>query len=62
VQVGDHGALRQLPVLVLPSAIQDKFSERAIEIRAFEIEQAKSRKCLHDVFQSISHRAFSEEL
>ena len=59
MRVGDHGALRQLPVLVPPSAIQEEFSERAIEVRAFEIEQAK---CRQDPLHSMSHQAFSKEL
>jgi hypothetical protein len=59
VRAGDHGALRRLPVLVPTSAIQEKFAERAIDVRAFEIEQAK---CLQNLFQSMSHRAFSGEL
>jgi hypothetical protein len=45
--------------LVPTSAIQEKFAERAIDVRAFEIEQAK---CLQNLFQSMSHRAFSGEL
>ena len=58
MRVGDHGALRQLPVLVPPSAIQEEFS-KTIEDRAFEIEQAK---CLQDPLHSMSHQAFSKEL
>jgi type I restriction enzyme S subunit len=54
--------IRALPVLIPEIALQDRFVERASEIRELEVEQTTSRECLEALFQSMLHRAFGGEL
>lgn len=43
-------------------SLQEEFAERVAAIRELEANQAKGRKRIDDLFQSMLHRAFSEEL
>jgi len=52
----------ETPIFCPPMALQRQFASRATEIRALEAEQAKSRRRLDDLFQSLLHRAFNGEL
>lgn len=52
--------LRALPVPMPRIALQQQFASHVTEIRAMEAEQAKSRKRLDDLFQSMLHSAFAE--
>jgi type I restriction enzyme, S subunit len=47
---------------VPPLPLQKEFAARVSEIRAVQSEQAASRRRLDDLFQSMLHRAFNEEL
>jgi type I restriction enzyme S subunit len=51
-----------LEVPLPPMVLQRKFASRVAEIRALEVEQAKSRSRLDNLFQSVLHRAFSGEI
>ncbi len=47
-----------IPILVPPLSLQKEFSQRVMEIRGLESEQAASRRRLDDLFQSMLDRAF----
>ena len=42
--------------------LQEEFAARVGEIRVMQADQSASRKRLDDLFQSMLHRAFEEEL
>ncbi len=54
--------LSALTISVPPLPLQRQFADRVTEIRELEGEQAKSRGRIDDLFQSMSHRAFSGDL
>jgi type I restriction enzyme, S subunit len=54
--------LQSIEVPVPPITRQQEFAERIAEIRELESKQTQSRKRLHDLFQSMLHRAFNGEL
>ena len=54
--------LRSLEIPVPPFPVQQLFAARVAEIRALQVRQAESRRCLDDLFQSMLHRAFQGEL
>lgn len=56
------GQIEETPIILPPLALQKKFAQRVTEFRELETEQAKSRKRIDDLFQSMLHGAFSGEL
>jgi restriction endonuclease S subunit len=54
--------LRRLELPLPPVPLQRTFAARVAEVRAMEAEQAKSRRRLDDLFQSLLHSAFGGEL
>ena len=54
--------LKSIEIPVPPMSLQEMFAKRVTEIRDLETEQSASRKRLHDLFQSMLHRAFKGEL
>lgn len=54
--------LSNMTVLVPPPWLQKEFAKRVTEIRGLEAAQAACRHHLDDLFQSMLHRAFNEEL
>ena len=54
--------IKRLTVRVPPLPLQREFAQRVTGIRSLEAEQATSRQRLHDLFQSMLHRAFEGEL
>lgn len=54
--------LETLQIYLPPLKLQEGFAARVAEIRELKIAQVGSRKYLHDLFQSLLHRAFQGEL
>jgi restriction endonuclease S subunit len=54
--------VKAMKIPVPPLSLQEEFADRVKEIRELEAEQARSRGRLDDLFESMLHRAFSEEL
>lgn len=54
--------LLTLPIEVPPLTLQKEFSSHVSDIRAVQAGQTASRRRLDDLFQSLLHRAFQEEL
>jgi type I restriction enzyme S subunit len=54
--------LQSIELPVPPIALQRAFADRVVEIRALEVEQSASCGRLHELFQSMLHRAFRGEL
>jgi type I restriction enzyme S subunit len=54
--------LSELTIPVPPLPLQKEFAKWVTEIRGMEAEQAVSRGRLEDLFQSLLHRAFNEEV
>ncbi|MDP1997277.1 MAG: restriction endonuclease subunit S, partial [Gallionella sp.] len=56
------GRLMMLPIEIPPLPLQQEFAQRVGEIRALQAAQAASRERTEHLFQSMLHRAFSQEL
>ena len=54
--------IRSFIVPVPPLPLQQEFARRVVEIRELESGQAASRLRIENLFQSLLHRAFNEEL
>ena len=54
--------LKALRIYLPPFKLQEEFAARVSEIRAMQTEQSASRHRVEDLFQSMLHRAFQEEL
>lgn len=54
--------LMGLPIEVPPVLLQEEYAERLIKLRGLQDEQRKSREKLNGLFQSLLHRAFSDQL
>jgi len=56
------GDLKKLPVPVPPAKLQRDFVDRAASVRTMQAQQASSGAHLTDLFQSLLHRAFIDEV
>lgn len=54
--------LASIRIPLPPLPLQKEFAARVSEIRAVQSEQSASRRRLDDLFQSMLHRAFNDEL
>ena len=61
-QALNHQQVRALEISLPPLSLQKEFATRVSEIRTLQAEQAASRHCLDNLFQSMLQRAFNGEL
>lgn len=58
----NQASMNRISIIVPPLPLQQEFAQRVSEIRELQAAQAASRQRTEHLFQSMLHRAFSQEL